>query len=344
MTILKTIHNPKASEIGNNITEFLQIIDGPTIIKLTGSDTSRSRALVTLLHGNEPSGLTAIFQWIKSEQIPAVNIICIIASVKASLTEPYFANRALPEKRDLNRCFKPPFNTDHEGTLAEDILKTLQAEKPEAAIDMHNTSGSGPAFGVATHMDDAHDALTSLFTNRLIVTDLRLGALMEISEHLCPTVTIECGGRLDETAHAIAYEGLQRFFLENDVLSKPDEDFGLELLHNPVRLEINDGYDICYKEENQEGYALALHPNIEQLNSGTTKAGTELGFVNMSDINQLFTSTNSGHECVVNDLVYIENNKLYTKQDLKLFMITTNPVIAKMDCLFYAVKACGNEL
>lgn len=344
MTLFKTLENPKPSDIGNNITEFLQCLDGPTILKLQGKDNSRCRALITLLHGNEPSGLTAVFKWIKSEQIPAVNIICIIASVKASLTEPYFANRALPEKRDLNRCFKPPFEIDNEGNLAEEILHTLQCEKPEAAIDMHNTSGSGPAFAVATHMDDTHDALTSLFTNRIIVTDLRLGALMEISEHLCPTVTIECGGRLDETAHVIAYEGLQRFFLETNVLIKPDEDFGLELLHNPVRLEIKENYDICYKEENIEGYALVLNPNIEHFNSGTTKAGTELGFVNMSDINQLFSSTNSGHECVVNDLVYINEGRLYTKQDLKLFMITTNPVIAKMDCLFYAVKACGNEL
>ena len=53
---------------------------------------------------------------------------------------------------------------------------------PEAVIDLHNTSGSGPSFGVCTHMDRQHDALVSLFTQRLIVSNLGLGALMEISE------------------------------------------------------------------------------------------------------------------------------------------------------------------
>ena len=103
MAKFKFFRNPTADSIGNNIVEFLQILGQPACIELEGKDRSRTRALVTLLHGNEPSGLEAIFEWIKSRETPAVNIVCIIASVEAALTELVFSYRVLPGKRDLNR-------------------------------------------------------------------------------------------------------------------------------------------------------------------------------------------------------------------------------------------------
>jgi predicted deacylase len=159
----------------------------------------------------------ALFRWLKSGQRPAVNTVCIVASVTAAATAPRFSHRMLPGVRDLNRCFRPPF-ADEQGKLAEEILEILRMHHPEAVIDMHNTSGSGPAFGVCTHMDRQHDALVSIFTKRLIVSNLGLGALMDISEHSYPTVTIEVGGHQDEEAHELAYEGLCRYFTGTTVL------------------------------------------------------------------------------------------------------------------------------
>ena len=192
--------DPDPSVIGDNIDEFLDYLASPTIIQLTGSDNSRRRAFVTLLHGNEPSGLYALYRWLKSGLRPAVNILCIIPSVKAAKLLPLFSNRVVPGNRDLNRCFKPPY-FDEPGRLAQAILVALQQYNPEAVIDMHNTSGSGPAFAVAPHNIEQNEPLTSFFCQRLIITHLRLGSLMEISEHQCPTVTIECGGRLDNESH-----------------------------------------------------------------------------------------------------------------------------------------------
>jgi hypothetical protein len=40
----------------------------------------------------------------------------------------------------------------------------------------------------------------------------------------------------------------------------------------------------------------------------------------------------------------IKDGRIYPAQALKAFMITTNPVIAKSDCLFYAVKATGEPI
>ncbi len=344
MTIaLNKFIDPDPKDIGNDIYEFLEFLGGPSEIFLTGENTCRTRAFVTLLHGNEPSGTMALFKWLKSGHRPAVNIVCIVASVEAARIEPTFSQRILAGQRDLNRCFKPPYE-DEAGKLARAILDRLEEVEPEALIDMHNTSGTGPSFGVAIYMDQQHDALTALFTQRLIVTHLRLGALMEVTEYLCPTVTVECGGRLDDSAHEIAWRGLKAYFGHEQVLSSGPHDWGLEILTNPVRLEIQSPVSLCFADEPSPEHDLTLLPSIEHFNAGVTKADTQLGWIKQPELDTAFQSKNSTQACVVNELVYANQGALYTKRDLKLFMITTNPSIAKMDCLLYAVKSDGDEL
>ncbi len=341
--MLKHFVDPKPEEIGSNPIEFLDFLGGPASILLTGEDQGRTRALVTLLHGNEPSGTMALFRWLKSGRRPAVNILCIVASVAAARALPEFSHRLLPGRRDLNRCFRPPYN-DQEGELAESILRELGSHQPEAVIDIHNTSGSGPSFALATFMDQQHDALVSMFTNRLIITHLRLGALMEISEYLSPTVTIECGGREDDEAHEVAFSGLQKYFLQPDVLHTQQKDWGLEVLQNPVRLELKSDCEVVFGSRNASPHRLVLDPNIEHLNAGITCRDTFLGWTDAKSLTEIFSSKNSRDQCVLDSLLYINDNRLLTRQDLKLFMVTTNPEIIKMDCLFYAVKSDGQEV
>lgn len=335
MRRVKFVRNPLATELGNHVEAFLAWMGGPTCFLLEGDDPTRTRALVTLLHGNEPSGVMALFRWLKSGQQPAVNVVCIVASVAAALEPPLFSHRMLPRARDLNRCFMPPFE-DAQGVLAEEILEILRMHRPEAVVDMHNTSGSGPSFGVCTHMDTQHDALVSLFTQRLIISNLGLGALMELSERSCPTVTVEVGGRLDEDAHALAYDGLCRYFLTEQVLVPAETDWGLELLRDPIRLELNDNVTLTYAEVPQDNYDITLKPDIEHHNFGGVTPDTLLGWARAPE-RQLFSAQDAGGRCAVTRMVRIIDGEIYPAQRLKLFMITNNAAIAHADCLFYAV-------
>jgi len=343
MRRFRFIRDPAAVDLGNNVEEFLRELGGPAVFFLEGEDTSRTRALVTLLHGNEPSGAMAVFRWLKSCRRPAVNVVCVIASVAAALEPPLFSHRMLPRARDLNRCFRPPFD-DAQGVLAEEILEILHMHHPEAVVDMHNTSGSGPSFGVCTHMDRQHDALVSLFTQRLIVSNLGLGALMEISEHSYPTVTVEVGGRLDDEAHELAYEGLCRYFQARTVLAHEDTtDWGLELLRNPIRLELLEHVTLTYAEQPSANYDVTLKTDIEHHNFGSVSPDTLLGWADSPE-RKLFTALDVGGRCAVTRLVRIEDGKLYPAQSLKLFMITNNAAIAESDCLFYAVADDGSAI
>jgi hypothetical protein len=336
----KFVRDPDPAQIGSNVEQFLQWLGGPACLFLSGADGERNRALVTLLHGNEPSGVIALHRWLRSGQRPAVNMVCVVASVAAALETPVFSHRMLPRARDLNRCFRPPFD-DAQGALAAEILEILRFHHPEAVVDMHNTSGSGPAFGVCTHVDRQHDALVSFFTQRLIVSNLGLGALMELSESDFPTVTVEVGGRLDEPAHELAYEGMCRYFLAEDALRPGETDFGLELLRDPVRLELNTNVTLTYADQPSPNYDITLKSDIEHHNFGTVAEDTVLGWASAPE-RSLFTALDAGGRCAVTRLVRIDNGCLYPAQSLKLFMITNNAAIAEADCLFYAVADDGS--
>jgi hypothetical protein len=342
MRRFKFIRDPLATDVGDNLEAFLRELDGPACFFLSGQDETRTRALVTLLHGNEPSGAMALYRWLKSARRPAVNVVCILGSVEAALEPPLFSHRMLPRARDLNRCFRPPFD-DAQGVLAEEILEILRMHHPEAVIDLHNTSGSGPSFGVCTHMDRQHDALVSLFTQRLIISHLGLGALMEISEHSYPTVTVEVGGRLDDEAHELAWEGMCRYFESSTVLDEGETDWGLDLLRDPIRLELNDHVTLTYAEAPRDNYDITLRTDIEHLNFGGVTTDTLLGWANSPERN-LFTAQDAGGRCAVSRLVRVEDGKLYPAQPLKLFMITNNAAIAESDCLFYAVSDDGKPI
>jgi len=328
------LRNPQPSTFGNNLESFLLALGGPACLYLDGCDSSRTRALVTLQHGNEPSGAMALFRYLRSGQKPAVNVVCIVPSVPAALEPPLCSHRMLPRARDLNRCFRPPFEGS-QGRLAEEILEILHLHNPEAVLDIHNTSGSGPGFAVVTHMDRQHDALASLFTDRMVISNLGLGALMEISESLYPTVTIEVGGRLDEPAHELAYEGLCRYFGNQQVLNVGDADWGPELFVDPIRLELGEHTTLCYADERSKHHDITLKTDIEHHNFGTVDHNTLLGWVGEADV-PLFTAIDKNGNCALDRLIRIEQGKLYPAGELKLFMITSNPAIATTDCLFYA--------
>lgn len=334
---LQLISDPLPESLPDTLPAFLKHLGGATAIKLFGQSSERCRAVVTLLHGNEPSGAQAVFEYLKSGARPRVNTLFILASVNTALTQPYFSHRMLPGKRDLNRCFSPPFD-DEEGKLAEAILDLLRQTKPECLIDVHNTSGSGPAFAVSICGDEDHKAITSLFTNDLIVTDLRLGALMELSEMQVPTVTIECGGANDTSAQIIAKEGLHRYLDTDHVLADPKAHYQVNIFKNPIRLETAIPGTVAYCDSAKEDALITLPKQAEKFNYGMLTRDEAIAHLGSLGLHALSAKDHEGTERLEEFFIEREG-RLYPRHAMKVFMVTTNPDIAASDCLFYFI-AC----
>jgi hypothetical protein len=328
--------NPSSDDIGETYLAFLSLLDGPAHIRISGRDSTRCRAVTTLLHGNEPSGLVAIFNTIKLGVTPAVDMHYFILNVEAAKQPPGFFYRMLPGLKDQNRCFAPPFDDSSEDQLALELLQKLVELNPECLIDVHNTSGSSPAFGVTTFMDTKHNALVSLFTQRIVVTDLSLGSLMEISESILPAVTIECGGAADAESSTLATEGLIKYLTLEDVLTERQSDLMLEHFENPVRLELKPGASIAYANHHSIDHGVTLRPDIENHNFGHVGASYHLGYLS-GEIGDLLSAKDSKGIERLDEFFCAKNGELFPTKTLKFFMVTTNPEIAKNDCLLYVV-------
>lgn len=327
------VHRLNVSQLGADPVDWLRQLERPTWIDIPGQDTGRCRVITTLLHGNEPSGLVALHRWLSEQQTPAVNMSFLVASVEAALSPPLFSYRMLPGQADLNRCFNKPFD-GKQGRLAKSIIDRIKQLEPECVVDIHNTSGTGPSFAVSIAGEFGHCALARYFCRRMIVTDIRLSSLMEVNTG-CPTVTIECGGAKDSESEFTAYNGITQI-ASADNLYTPGVDRGMEILHHPIRVELNPRSSIAYSDTVQEDVDVTLWSDIEHRNHGITDRQSRLGWVGPGGLKHL-SACNTAGEDQLHTLLREENGWLYPAGDLQLFMATTSATIARDDCLFYAV-------
>ncbi len=332
---LRHWHAPMPDELGDSYVEFARKLAQPTWITIDGEDDSRSRAIVTLLHGNEPSGLKAIFEFLKSGRRPATNLGIVVASVNAALLDPPFSHRYLPDEADLNRCFIHPATTDQQ-RLAGEILKTLKAFSPEAVIDTHNTSGHSEAFAVATRDDAATVQLAQRFTRRLVVLDLRLGTLIEHATATMPIVTVEFGGFTDPRADQLAAETLRSFIVASDLFDMETQP--MMLLRHPHRLEVDDSTELHYSASVQERADVTMFNTVDQLNFSRVEAGQPLGWLDPGGVSHLKVRSADGADLVA-DYFEERDGFLVTSRPIVLFMATTDAYIAKRDCLLYLTPA-----
>ena len=340
MDNLVHLHDPFADNIPEQVEHWLARLPGAIQIRLNGADAGRTRALVTLLHGNEPSGLRAIHAWLRQgrEQIEAqlaTNLVLILANVEAARTPPLFHHRQLPGLRDLNRCFRAPW-TDAPGRLAQSVLATLVECGPEAVVDLHNTSGRSPAFAVAAIDDARHRTLAGMFCNHLIVTELRMGALMDSAETLFPTLTVECGGAHDPAAHQCAAEVLRRFGSRPSLFSPQPATGTLHVFHNPVRVELAPGASVSFSTEQPAD--VILDANVQARNFGVTMPEERLARLRDGQAGLLSVRDHRGRP-VFSELFQISGYYLTPRVPLRLFMATDRADIARSDCLFYIARA-----
>jgi len=335
-----TLLNPKITyfdssyrpNIPTKLLNFLRSLDGLTVFDIEGKDQSRNRVVTTLIHGNEPSGLIAAHLWLISDEIPATNVRIVICNPEAAKTKPFFTNRYIEQSDDLNRFFAK--KKDDQSPVAErarQIIQLVKEVSPEAIVDLHNTSGASPAFAVSICDDLKHLKLVEVFTTNLILTQLNVGAIMELPFD-APIVTIECGGTNENISHQLASDGLHKFFSYENLFDhrKPI----VKVLKHPMRVELINDASVGFSHHRLTTTDITLRSDIEELNQGTTPKDEFIGWCEAREPLMFEAIDDQG----VNQIEHLFENRngcLFTKRDMHLFMVTTVPEIATKDCLFY---------
>jgi hypothetical protein len=334
-TVIRTIDAPRHTDVPADLAAFLRWLGGPAWIAVPGRDRGRVRAVVTLIHGNEPSGVRAVHGWLRTGAVPAVDTVFLIASVEAALAPPGFAHRMLPERGDLNRRFLPPY-AGSEGALAREVVERLRATGPETLIDLHNNTGHNPAYGVGPVMDTPHLALTALFGRHFVHSDLELGALVEATQRDFPSVTIECGRAGDPTADAAARVGLDRYLSDDAVLEDRPPARDMDVLIAPIRVSVRPGLRVAFGAAPRPEVAFTVAEDIDRHNFERVPPGAPIGWVE-DGIWPLEAHDAGGRE-IAREMFEVTDGTLRARRSMIPIMMTTDATVALSDCLFYAVR------
>ena len=329
---LRQLAREALGAIPGDCADWLRALGGPVAIRVPGRDRTRTRAVTTLLHGNEPSGARALHAWLRRGALPAVDALLVVANVEAALAAPGFAHRMLPGHRDLNRCFAGPFD-DPDGALARQILDAIADAAPEALVDLHNNTGHNPPYAVGLAPAPAVLRVAALFADRFVENRLPLGALMEALAPPC--ATIEVGRSGDPAADAVALSGLERFLERDDVLHSVGEPL-VQVLSMSMRAELRPGVTLAVAARPAEGADFTLHADLDQHNFERVEPGTALGWCRDAACPLVLRDDRGADRS--GDYFAVEAGRLRARRPLVPIMITTDPKIAAADCLFYVVE------
>ena len=314
---------------------FLRWLGGSSFLRVPGRDRSRARAVTTLIHGNEPSGLRALLAWLRDGETPATDAVVWIASVATALGPPSFGHRSLPGRPDLNRCFLDPEGDSAEHALARAALGLLRSASPEALIDLHNNTGHNPAYAVGPVADGPHRGLAAMFGRYFVKSALELGALVEATEHDFPSVTIECGLAGSSQADSVARSGLDHFLACNSLPQSPERE--PTLLLDPLRVEVLPGFELAIGEQPASGAGFTLAADIDRHNFEQLGPGVVIGWLHDDRPWPLLARGATGED-VSHDYFVRRGERIETRRELMPIMMTTEPAIACSDCLFYIVR------
>jgi succinylglutamate desuccinylase len=325
------------ADVSARVDDFIDALPGPTILAVRGRDRSRVRAVAGMLHGNEPSGVRAIHRALREGPIPPTDILYFVGAVDAARAAPRFSHRFLPGRRDLNRCFRAPWDGP-DGAIARSALAALCARPLEVAVDLHNNTGRNPSYAIGAAADESHLAVSALFTTRFIHSDLKLGSFAEAMGTCCPSVTVECGQANDPEADETAWHGLARLLkldrLDPAVLTtQPMTVFSL-----PLRVELSRGATLAFGVAPHPDVDLTLDPDIDRHNFQYLSPGTRIGFVRPGAPWPVVVRDASGVHHARSLFGLDDRGGLVVREALVPIMMTTDPAAAANDCLFYAVQ------
>ena len=103
-----------------------------------------------------------------------------------------------------------------------------------------------------------------------------------------------------------------------------------------IRLETIANAPVAYAHELQENAAITLPVRADKFNYGMLTKDEMIGYVKPNALKLLTAKDHLGVERL-QDFFVLKENQLYARHPLKVFMATTNPFIAKTDCLFYFI-------
>lgn len=309
------------------ISQIRDVFPSPTLVKLEG-DKSPALFISILLHGNEYSGLKSLQALLAKYQERLPRSVCLFVGNVAAAE----ANcRLLRGQTDYNRCWPgTEMEPNDTSRMMQQVVAAAMTDGLFAAIDVHNNTGINPHYACMTAVTQDNQHLAAMFNHIGLVFKRPKGVSTMAFDGLCPAVTIECGKPGDETGIKHATELLDGLLHMDHFPQRPISPHDLQLVRSQATLNIP--HDVTFDFNLTAQADLTFATGFERKNFTEIKPTEVFAFTR---INRPLTITNQQGEDVTDEIMRIENGKVYLNKTMMPAMITLDKRIVRQDCLCY---------
>jgi len=304
-----------------------QLFPSPTLVRLKGNK-SPPLFVSILLHGNEITGLKSMQALLSQywDHLPR-SLFLFIGNVAAAEENCRFLNN----QTDYNRCWP---GTDREANSTTRLMQQVFDEVTQgplfAAIDVHNNTGTNPHYGGMTHVSRDNQHLAAMFNHIGLVYKHPKGVSTMAFNHVCPALTLECGKPGDEAGVLHATDFLDGLLHMDHLPQREVAAHDLQLVRSLATMNIPD--DVTFDFHLSAQADLTFETGFERKNFTEIKTTDIFAYTR---IDKPLEITDPEGEDVTNEIMRIENGKIYLNKTLIPAMITLDKTIVRQDCLCY---------
>ena len=305
--------------------QILEYFPTTTLIEL-GGERSPPMFVSILLHGNEYSGLKAVQAFLKkyADGLPR-SLYLLVGNVTAAAQ----GLRVIPGQTDYNRCWPgTEMEENAETRMMQAVVDRVTREPLFAAIDIHNNSGMNPHYAGITKVTQENQHLVSMFNHMGLFFTRPKGVSTMAFDDICPAAILECARPGDALGIQHATELLDALSHMDHFPQRPVAAHDLQLMRTLATLNIPDHVSIDFDLAGQAD--LRFQQNFDHMNF--TEIGNQDVFAHTS-VEKPLAITNQLGEDVTEQIVRVENGKLYLNRTLMPAMITMDEAIIRQDCL-----------
>jgi hypothetical protein len=314
-------------------TALLRALGRPTLVRVPGTGGSAPRAISTLLHGDESTGLQAALRVLRRGTRHPFDLFWLIGNVEAALAPPGFGHRYLDGQADMNRIWDLDGPDTAKCAAAHGMLAILREAAPESLVDVHNNTGDNPFYAIVTRDHPATVNLATLMTTTLLRWELKVGTLMEALHDTTATCAIECGlpGRAPSLAFAV--DALRRYLgdpgLVTDRYVRDADVYG-----RLRKVTLRERTRVRFGGELTDDLDLVLPVDGDTHNFVPVQGGHVIGLVHPGTQLPVAVHDPSGAE-VSDEHLDVLDGRLVLSRAAVPVMMTRTEAAARKDCLFY---------
>jgi succinylglutamate desuccinylase len=281
-----------------------------------------------LLHGNEITGLKAMQSVLsRYREHPPRSLNLFIGNVAAAEANARF----LPGQKDYNRCW-PGHQMEANPTtqLMQQVFGHVTKAPLFAAIDIHNNTGTNPHYAGMNIVTQDNQHLAAMFNHIALVFEHPKGLCSMAFKDFCPSLTLECGKPGDAAGVEHAANFIDALLHMDHLPQRPVAPHDLQLVKSLATMNIPE--DVSFDFNLVAQADLTFEAGFERKNFTEIKSTDVFAHTRVARPLEI---TNQDGEDVTNDIMRIENGKVYLNKTLIPAMITLDKTIIRQDCLCY---------